>query len=134
MLKAPGTAVRNLAVSALIGLLLAGGAACAAHRAVSGLAADRSDRSVTAHSAGAVVSGLPGSWKRQRAQHLRKFRLQSVSCSPDGRHCLAVGVFCVWATCPGTRRGAGHRRRRFGLGAQTAPLRGYASAATSWVI
>jgi len=106
MLKAPGTAVRNLAVSALIGLLLAGGAACAAHRAVSGLAADRSDRSVTAHSAGAVVSGLPGSWKRQRAQHLRKFRLQSVSCSPDGRHCLAVGVFCVWATCPGTHAGA----------------------------
>jgi photosystem II stability/assembly factor-like uncharacterized protein len=106
MLKAHRAVVRILAGGPLIGLMLAGGSACAAHRAVSGLAADRTDRSVTAHATGDVVSELPGSWKRQRTPHLRNFRLQEVSCSPDGQHCLAVGVFCLWATCPGKRAGA----------------------------
>jgi photosystem II stability/assembly factor-like uncharacterized protein len=106
MLRAHGTVVRILAVGALIGLLLTDGAACAAHRAVSGPGADRGDRSVAAHSAGGAVRGRVDSWMRQRPPHLRKFRLQAVSCSPDGRLCLAVGVFCVWATCPGTHAGA----------------------------
>src|SRR5258708_6483098 len=106
MFKGHGAVVRILAVGALIGLLLAGGSACAAHRAVSGLAADRGDRSVAAHPAGGAVRGLADSWKPQRPPHLRRFRLQAVSCSPDGRHCLAVGVFCLRADCPGKRVGA----------------------------
>lgn len=106
MPKAHMTVIRLLVAGAVIGLLSIGGSACAANRAVSRLAADRSDRSVAARSAGVAVRGLPGSWIPERPPHLRRFRLQAVSCSPDGRHCLAVGVFCVRADCPGTHAGA----------------------------
>lgn len=106
MLRAHAAAARILAVGVLLGLLLVGGSACAAHRAVSGLSADRGDRSAAARSAGGAVRGLDDSWMSQRPPSLRKFRLQAVSCSPDGRHCLAVGVFCLRADCPGIHAGA----------------------------
>jgi photosystem II stability/assembly factor-like uncharacterized protein len=106
MLGAYGAVVRVLAAGVVTGLLVAGGSGCVAHRAVSGLAAGRVDRRGVARSAGGVVGGLPGSWTRQRSPRLRRFRLQAVSCSPDGRHCLAVGVFCVSAVCRGKRAGA----------------------------
>jgi len=106
MPKVHGVVVWLLAAGAMIGLLLIGGSVLAAPHAVSGSAISRVDRSAAAHPAGIRISGRPASRTPQRPPGLRKFRLQAVSCSPGGRHCLAVGVFCVSAACGGKRAGA----------------------------
>jgi photosystem II stability/assembly factor-like uncharacterized protein len=107
MPKAQEAVVRLLVAGALFGLLLISSFAYAAHHAVSGPVGNRSDRLVAARSAGGAVSALPDSWMPQRPPPgLGGFRLQAVSCSTDGLHCLAAGVFCVSAPCAGKRAGA----------------------------